>query len=202
MGRLRKINELNISKYIYLIILIILAIYLINSKKRENILFKYVDAQNDQFVSLEKELEEYYVLNGILKSSINNMGYINIFVKNVLKNDDQFNIVALSKFDESTFARAKFFGVLNALSDEISDLNIQYITDYELNVGGKVHQFENLPDFEDTPVIYLLNNKGIILLKFNIKDSVDIESLSYIENIFMDTYIRFKNRVPLDGNQK
>lgn len=92
--------------------------------------------------------------------------------------------------------------MLNALSDEISDLNIQYITDYELNVGGKVHQFENLPDFEDTPVIYLLNNKGIILLKFNIKDSVDIESLSYIENIFMDTYIRFKNRVPLDGNQK
>ncbi len=94
-------------------------------------------------------------------------------------------------------ARSKFLGLLNFLSDELINPNIIYCSDYEPEFSfhlSKFIKFDNnvISEFEETPILYLINKENIILSRFIIKGDYEEESLSLIKDSVKNIYMKIR----------
>jgi len=121
----------------------------------------------------------------------------NAALNKYINNKDLIKIVAISKYNESVMARSKFLGLLNFLSDELINPNIIYCSDYEPEFSfhlSKFIKFDNnvISEFEETPILYLINKENIILSRFIIKGDYEEESLSLIKDSVKNIYMKIR----------
>jgi len=177
----------NINKVGLLLIIVLLSLYTFNTGNVAKIYQAYSQDLVKDIEQLEEKIETTDALNRIITDNTNLIGAEIPFINNLIKEKTGKKVVAVSKTNESVYARNRMNGILKSINNVNDNPFLVYFSDYPAISITKPKAQYFVVDSTDivksklhTPLILILSDKNIILKVFNIYDDIYKEYIQYI----------------------
>jgi len=193
MSRSKKMEEYlskNINNVGLLLIIVLLSMYTFNTGNVAKTYQAYSKDLIQDIDKLEEEIDKIYNLNRIIIDNTNLIGEEIPFINKLIKEKTGKKVVAVSKTNESVYARTRMNGILKSINNINDDLFLAYFSDYQvLSINrpkAKYFVVDSIDIYKSeliTPIMFILSDNNRILQAFSIYENIDEDSIQFIINI-------------------
>lgn len=175
----------NIVKIVLFLLIIVLVLNITYLHTDISLIAKNNSTQKNEIDRLQSKINMFENLLKINQANLNNIGSKLPLKMTYLPNKQPITLIAFSKQKEPVFARSRMDALISNFANEINGDEVIYITDYKTkldirNIKIIIRDSKDISTIK-TPSIYIVNQNGVILSKFTIKNELSYEDLNFMK---------------------